>query len=182
MRQTAGRIAIVTGLAVALALVAACGGGNEKFDINKGGSEADSALKGFVEGWVQASGPARDQFAAGQTRRFLGGELGAQVVNIRTGGTGSQMPVEQVFNEIMKTPLPPDLGYEIIESTKQGDSTVVVKVKFKYSVDSVNEMVKAGRIQPGDAAAAFDAVKIQPVRTLTLTKGEGGWQITKVEG
>jgi len=25
-------------------------------------------------------------------------------------------------------------------------------------------------------------VKIQPVRTLTLTKGEGGWQITKVEG
>ncbi len=160
-----------------------CGGPEaEKFDINKGGSDADIAVKGFIDGWAQASGPTPDQFAAGQTRRFLGGELGAMVQNIRTGGTSGQKPVEQVFNDIMKVPLPPDLGYDIIEGTKQGETGAAVKVKLKYSVDSVNNMIKAGKIQPPDAAAAFDAVKSGPVRTLALAKGEGGWQITKVEG
>ncbi len=183
MRRAAGRVVMLAGFAMALAVVAACGGGgDEKFDIKKGGSDADVAVKGFIDGWVQASGPTPDQFAAGQTRRFLGGELGALVANIRTGGTSGQKPVEQVFNDIMKTPLPPDLGYDIVESTKQGDTGAVVKVKLKYSVDSVNNMIKAGKIQPEDAAKAFDAVKAGPIRTLTLAKGEGGWQITKVEG
>lgn len=182
MLKAAGRLAMMTGVTLALAVGTACGGGgDEAFDINKGGSEADVAVKGFIEGWVQASGPARDQFAAGQTRRFLGGELGAQVANIRTGGTSGQKPVEQVFNDIMKTPLPPDLSYDTLESTSKDATTTVIKVRLKYSVDSVNEMVKAGRIPPSDAAAAFDAVKGQPVRTLTLVKAEGGWQITKVE-
>lgn len=183
MRRTAGRVAMLAGFAMALAVVVACGGTKtEKFDINKGGSEADAAVKGFIEGWAQASGPTSDQFAAGQTRRFLGGELGALVANIRTGGTSGQKPVEQVFNDIMKTPFPPDLGYDIVESTKQGETGAVVKVKLKYSVDSVNNMIKAGKIQPQDAAKAFDDVKAGPVRTLTLIKSEGGWQITKVEG
>lgn len=183
MRRAAGRVAVVAGFAMALAVVAACGGAKtEKFDINKGAPEADAAVKGFIEGWMQASGPAPDPFAAGQTRRFLGGELGALVIGVRTGGTSGQKPVEQVFNDILKVPFPPDLGYDVIESTKQGETGAVVKVKLKYSVDSANNMIKAGKIQPADAATAFDAVKGQPVRTLTLTKGEGGWQITKVEG
>lgn len=174
---------MLAGFAMALAAVAACGGGAaEKFDINKGGSDADLAVKGFIEGWVQASGPTPDQFAAGQTRRFLGGDLGALVVGLRTGGTSGQKPVEQVFNDIMKTPFPPDLGYDIIESTKQGETGAVVKVKLKYSVESVNNMIKAGKIRPEDATKAFDDVKAGPVRTLTLAKGEGGWQITKIEG
>ncbi|TAJ18263.1 MAG: hypothetical protein EPO65_09335 [Dehalococcoidia bacterium] len=80
----------------------------------------------------------------------------------------------------MKTPLPPDLGFDTVESTKQGDTGATVKVRLKYSVESVNNMVKAGKIQPADVAKAFDTVKAQPVRTLTLAKGEGGWQITKV--
>lgn len=182
MRRAAGRVAVLAGFAAAFALVAACGGGTEKFDITKGGSDANLAVKGFIEGWVQASGPTADQFAAGQTRRFLGGDLGALVIGVRTGGTSGQKPVDQVFNDIMKTPLPPDLGYDVVESTKQGETGAVVKVKLKYSVDSVNNMIKAGKIQPADAVKAFDDVKAGPVRTLTLTKGEGGWQITKVEG
>ncbi|MBM4410514.1 MAG: hypothetical protein FJ037_04185 [Chloroflexi bacterium] len=183
MRNTAGRFAMLAGFAMALAVVAACGSDkDETFDINKGGSDADVAVNGFMDGWAQASGPTPDQFEAGQTRRFLGGDLGAMVANIRTGGTAGQKPVEQVFNDIMKTPLPPDLGYDVIESAKQGDAGAVVKIKLKYSVESVNNMVKAGKIQPEDAAKAFDEVKVGPVRTLTLARGEGGWQITKVEG
>ena len=167
-----------------LALVVACGGGaaDEKFDINKGASEAEGAVKGFIEGWVQASGVTPDQFAAGQTRRFIGGELAPLVVGVRTGGTSGQKPVEEVFNDIMKTPFPPDLGYDVVESTKQGDVGAVVKIRLKYSTDSVNNMIKAGKVRPEDAVAAFDAVKVQPVRALTLAKNEGGWQITKVEG
>ena len=181
MHRTAGRLAVLAGLAVALAVVAACGSKAEKFDINKGAPEADAAVKGFIEGWSQASGPTPDQFVAGQTRRFLGGDLGTLVANIRTGGTSGQKPVEKAFNDIMKTPLPPDLGYEILDSTKQGDAGAVVKVKLKYSVDAVNNMIKAGKVQPADAAKIFDDVKAGPVRTLTLVKGEGGWQIVKVE-
>ena len=82
----------------------------------------------------------------------------------------------------MKTPLPPDLGYHVVESTKQGETGAIVKVRLKYFTDSVNNMIKAGKVRPEDAAKAFDAVKVQPVRTLTLAKNEGGWQITKVEG
>ena len=169
---------------MAFALAVACGGGaeDEKFDINKGAPEAEGAVKGFIEGWVQSSGTTPDQFAAGQTRRFLGGELAPLVVGVRTGGTSGQKPVEEVFNDIMKAPLPPDLGFDTLESTKQGETGAIVKVRLKYSVDSVNNMIKAGKVQPADAAKAFDAVKGQPVRTLTLVKGEGGWQITKVEG
>lgn len=181
MRSTARRLAMTAGLAVAVALVAACGGSkSEKFDINKGAPEADAAVKSFIEGWMQASGPTPDQFAAGQTRRFLGGELAALVVGIKTGGTSGQKPVEQVFNDIMKTPLPPDLGFDTVESAKQGDTGATVKIRLKYSVESVNNMIKAGKIQPADASKAFDVVKAQPIRTLTLAKGEGGWQITKV--
>ena len=184
MRRTAERFAITAGFAMAFALVVACGGGveEEKFDINKGAPEAEGAVKGFIEGWVQASGTTPDQFAAGQTRRFIGGELAALVVGVRTGGTSGQKPVEEVFNDIMKTPFPPDLGYDVVESTTQATTGAVVKVRLKYSTESVNNMIKAGKIQPADAVAVFDAVKVQPVRTITLTKGEGGWQITKVEG
>ena len=183
MRRTARGIALLVGFAVTLGAVSACsGGGEEKFDINKGGSDAELAVKGFIDGWSQASGATPDQFAAGQTRRFLGGDLGAMVQNVRTGGTGNQRPVEEIFNEIMKAPLPPDLGFDIVESTKQGDSGATVKVKLKYSIDSVNNMVKAGKVQPQDAAKMFEVVKTQPVRTLTLVKGTGGWQITRVEG
>jgi len=181
MLKAAARLATVAGLSFVLTVAAACGGGNEKFDITKGGSDADVAVKGFMEGWAQASGPSGDQFAAGQTRRFFGGELGAQVANIRTGGTSGQKPVEQLFNDILKVPLPPDLGYDVVESTKQGDAGAVLKVRLKYSVDSVNNMIKAGKVRAEDANAAFDAVKVNPVRTLTLAKNEGGWQITKVE-
>lgn len=54
-----------------------------------------------------------------------------------------------------------------------------MKVRLKCSV---NKMIKAGKVQPEAAAKAFDAAKGQSVRTLTLVKGEGGWQITKVAG
>ena len=42
-------------------------------------------------------------------------------------------------------------------------------------------MIEAGKVQPAGAVKMFDDVKVGPVRTLTLAKGDGGRQIVKVE-
>lgn len=144
---------------------------------NEGTPEAEGAVKGFIEGWVQSSGTTPGQFAAGQTRRFLGGDLASLAVCALAAPVARSRSRKSPTTS--RSPLPPDLGFETVESTKHGETGAIVKVRLKCSV---NKMIKAGKVQPEAAAKAFDAAKGQSVRTLTLVKGEGGWQITKVAG
>jgi hypothetical protein len=172
-RIAAGSVLLLT------VFIAGCGGETE--DFRRGGADAERALDGFLQGWIAASGPRADTITASQTRRFLGGELGAQVAGAQVGGGQTTRRIEQIYNDIMLLPFPPDDGYEIIESTGDADRAFF-RVKFKYTGNAASQMAALQLIPFARVQEVHDQVVGGPERNMFLERhAELGWQVVAVE-
>lgn len=186
MRRT--RVWGVGLLAVAaLGLLVACGGDDDNGGVSqfrRGGAEVEESVEGFIRGWMRGSGPARDTIAASQTRRFLGGDLGARVANARVGGSQTEEPLERVFNEIMTLPFPPDADppYTVTESEQISDTEATVTVNLHYTETAASSLASLGIIGFADVQQAQDQVNGDNIRKFHLVNDETlGWQIDVIE-
>jgi hypothetical protein len=179
IRRVGLRLVVLAGSGALVA--AACGGGDPAQDFTRGGAEAEAAIEGYIEGWVAGSGPRRDPIVGAQARRFLGGELGELVRGLRIGGTQTERRLEQVYNEIMGVPFPPDDGYTILETSAE-ESSATVRVKLNYTAAAASSLAAIGLIDFSDIQRYHEQVIHGPERVLYLERdAELGWQVHRVE-
>lgn len=167
-----------------MGLLAACGGGGDPTvsEFRRGAAGADAAVEGFIAGWQRGSGPARDTIAASQTRRFLGGDLGARVASATVGGSQTAEPLERMFNDIMMAPFPPDgdPAFELLESVSVSETETQVTIRLNYTPNAASALAARG-IVPFDKVNDYhQQVQSDNTRILTLREGELGWQIYEV--
>lgn len=166
------RVARLTATVMSLGLLLAACGGDDSVDE----AGAREALDGFIEGWAAASGTRSDAIRAQQTRRFLGGDLGAQVQGVRPGEG-----LERMYNEMMGAPFPPDNGHEVVGEPEVTEQEATFRVRLLYSGRAAGAMAAAGFISQAEVSDLQSQVADGLERTFVLRPNdEGDWQIHEI--
>ncbi|MEX2229460.1 MAG: hypothetical protein WEB13_07465 [Dehalococcoidia bacterium] len=166
------------GLLLTLAVLASastgCGDGNPDAAIR------DTVTR-WLDAWVRTSGPARDDVAAAEARRELGGDLlvRTDAAGAAAAGAPRARLLAGVYSAFVGLTIPPDRGFEVLALARDGESARVW-VRLRYSEAAAGAAAAAGLI-PFDHVARLNVLVTappEPVFTVTLVDGE--WRITAI--
>lgn len=172
----------------------ACGGGGDGGGGGGGASGAEDVVTEWVEGWARASGVTRDAITAQQMRRFLTGDLLAQVEGIVAGGealrlgqeagSGATRRIDLEYNKMAGLTIPPNEKppLTITESTlsDDGESATVV-VTLHYSDSAAASASSTGLFPPDRIGEVQAEISGAPPKTFTVVKVEGDWKISAID-
>lgn len=186
---------LVAGIAILAIGATACGGGDDGGGGGGGGAGgAEDVVTEWVEGWVRASGISRDAITASQIRRFLTGDLLAQVEGLQTGGealrinqeggSGATTRIDLEYNKMVGLPIPPDEKppLTITEATlgADGESATIV-LTLHYSANAAASASASGLVSPEDVGDIQAQLAAATPKTFTAVKVEGDWKISAIE-
>jgi hypothetical protein len=172
---------------------AGCGGGDGDGGSGGAAGDAEDVVIEWVEGWARASGVTRDAITAQQMRRFLTGDLLAQVEGLvaggealqlgQEGGSGATKRIDTEYNKMVGLTIPPNEKppLTITESTLGGDGeSATIVVTLHYS-DSAAASASATGLFPAERVAEVQAeLAAAPPKTFTVVKVEGDWKISAI--
>lgn len=195
MHATTGKLQLrwVVATVAFLAIGATACGGDDGDGGGGGASGAEGVVTEWVVGWARASGVTRDAITAQQMRRFLTGDLLAQVEGIVSGGEGRQIGeeggsgtttrIDLEYNKMAGLTIPPNEKppLTITESilSADGESATVV-VTLHYSDNAAAAASSTGLFPPERVGEVQAELSAAPPKTFTLVKVEGDWKISAI--